>query len=99
MKKTLNKQEKYPLELSEVISEIVRNSKLNDRIKQYLNYKVEELKGKQHYVNWASITQFILSLIIIIGVFVLTYFDKLHGQVAATLIGTIVGYLFGKTRK
>lgn len=42
---------------------------------------------------------FILSIIAVIGVFLLTYSGKLQGQAATTLIAMIVGYLFGKGRK
>lgn len=40
--------------------------------------------------------KFILSTIVVMGVFLLTYTDKVQGQAATTLIGMIVGYLFGK---
>ncbi len=43
--------------------------------------------------------QFVLSVLVMIGVFLLTYLDKLQGQAATTLIGMIVGYLFGKERR
>lgn len=42
-----------------------------------------------------STRQFVLSLLVLLGIFLLTYMDKLQGQ-AATLIGMIVGYIFGK---
>jgi hypothetical protein len=43
--------------------------------------------------------QSVLSLIVVLGVFLLTYADKLQGQAATGLIGMIVGYLFGKGKK
>ena len=41
-------------------------------------------------------TQSVLSYIVVIGVFLLTYADKLPEQSITGLIGMIVGYLFGK---
>lgn len=43
-----------------------------------------------------SVFQFVLVLIVVIGVVFLTYTEKLHAQDATTLIGMIVGYLLGK---
>jgi hypothetical protein len=40
--------------------------------------------------------QFIIVLVVVIGVLFLTYTEKLRAQDATTLIGMIVGYLLGK---
>lgn len=102
-KNELKEQEEYLIEWPEVISEIINSSNMNDRVKQFLDFKLKQsenqIQAQKHYTSWASITQFILSLLVVIGVFVLTYLDKLQGQTAATLIGAMVGYLFGRFRK
>lgn len=41
---------------------------------------------------------FALSLVVIVGVFLLVYVERLQGQAATGMIGMIVGYLFGKGR-
>ncbi len=43
-----------------------------------------------------STFQFVIVLVVVIGVLFLTYTEKLRAQDATTLIGMIVGYLLGK---
>ena len=43
-----------------------------------------------------STFQFVLVLVVVLGILLLTYTEKLRKQDATTLIGMIVGYLLGK---
>lgn len=43
-----------------------------------------------------STFQFVIVLVVLIGVCFLTYTEKLRAQDAAALIGMIVGYVLGK---
>jgi xanthine/uracil permease len=47
-------------------------------------------------VRMNSTFQFVLVLVVVLGILLLTYTEKLRKQDATTLIGMIVGYLLGK---
>ena len=98
-KNDLAKQEESLIEWPEVIIEMLHSSNLNDRVKQVVELKLKQIESQNTYTKWSSIAHFALSLLVIVGVFILTFFDKLQGQTAATLIGAMVGYLFGRLRR
>jgi hypothetical protein len=85
------------LRAKQIPVEIVPNPRRVNRVDYIAPGRIKDTAKKITTLDKSY--QFVLSSLIVTGVFLLTYFDKLQGQAATCLIAMIVGNIFRKDRK